>query len=134
MLHCVVEEADTVAKKQAAKSKPRETVPQAGAAGDMAQAIGESLADLMNRKDALVRQLADVNQRIASASQAGRRLLAAAPQLHDSRAVQGRRAEEDADRRSEDWQWQAEAAGPAGSAVGCANRAHPGGRGQGPHR
>ena len=68
-----------MAKKQAAKTKPRETVPQAGAAGDVAQAIGESLAELMNRKDALVRQLADVNQRIASASQAGRRLLAAAP-------------------------------------------------------
>ena len=68
-----------MAKKQAAKTKPRETVPQAGAAGDVAQAIGESLADLMNRKDALVRQLADVNQRIASASQAGRRLLASAP-------------------------------------------------------
>lgn len=72
-----------MAKKQAAKAaattKTRLAVARAGAAGDVAEVIGESLADLMNRKDALVRQLTDVNRRIASASQAGSRLMQAVP-------------------------------------------------------
>ena len=54
---------------------------QSATVGEVAEYIGESLGDLMNRKDALVRQLADVNQRIASAGQAGSRLLQAVPRF-----------------------------------------------------
>ena len=68
-----------MAKKQAAKKNAPVAVPRAGAAGEAAEYIGESLADLMNRKDALVRQLASVNQRIASVSQIGSRLMKAVP-------------------------------------------------------
>lgn len=70
-----------MAKKQAAKTKTRVAVSQAGTAGDVAEYIGESLADLMNRKDALVRQLADVNQRISSVSRVGSRLIQAMPRF-----------------------------------------------------
>ena len=73
----------TVAKKQAAKAK-KQAAPaqkQAATVGEVAEYIGESLGDLMNRKDALVRQLADVNQRIASAGQAGSRLVQAVPRF-----------------------------------------------------
>lgn len=41
----------------------------AASVGVMAEYIGSSLADLMNRKDALARQLADVNGQIAAARQ-----------------------------------------------------------------
>ena len=64
-----------MAKKQPAKKKAP------GAAGEAAEYIGESLADLMNRKDALVRQLATVNQRITSVSQIGSRLMEAVPRF-----------------------------------------------------
>ena len=72
-----------MAKKQAAKTKAAETNAPVtvSRADEAAEYIGESLADLMNRKDALVRQLANVNQRIASASQAGSRLVQAVPRF-----------------------------------------------------
>ena len=72
-----------MAKKQAAKTKAAK--PNApvtvSRADEAAEYIGESLADLMNRKDALVRQLANVNQRIASVSQVGNRLVQAVPRF-----------------------------------------------------
>ena len=70
-----------MAKKQAARKKAPVKVSRAGAAGEAAEYIGESLADLMNRKDALVRQLANVNQRIASVGQIGNRLMEAVPRF-----------------------------------------------------
>lgn len=67
-----------MAKKQAARTKAPVT---ASRTEEAAEYIGESLGDLMNRKDALVRQLAIVNQRIASVSQMGGRLIEAVPRL-----------------------------------------------------
>ena len=49
-----------------AKTKPENT---AASVGQVAEYIGSSLADLMNRKDALARQLSDVNGQIAAARQ-----------------------------------------------------------------
>ncbi|MBK5296963.1 MAG: hypothetical protein JJE40_07385 [Vicinamibacteria bacterium] len=60
-----------MAKKQTAE-KTGAKVPESGAgavAGQVAESIGTSLAHLMNRKDALVRQLAEVEQQISSARQ-----------------------------------------------------------------
>ena len=72
-----------MAKKQAAKTKAAKTNAPVtvSRADEAAEYIGESLADLMNRKDALVRQLANVNQRIASVSQMGSRLIEAVPRF-----------------------------------------------------
>lgn len=72
-----------MAKKQAAKTKAAKTNAPVtvSRADEAAEYIGESLADLMNRKDALVRQLANVNERIASVSQAGSRLVQAVPRF-----------------------------------------------------
>jgi len=71
-----------VAKKQAAKAKAEKTnALVVSRADEAAEYIGESLADLMNRKDELVRQLANVNQRIASVSQVGSRLVQAVPRF-----------------------------------------------------
>ena len=72
-----------MAKKQAAKTKTAKTNAPVtvSRADEAAEYIGESLADLMNRKDALVRQLANVNQRIASVSQVGSSLVQAVPRF-----------------------------------------------------
>ena len=72
-----------MAKKQAAKTKTAKTNAPVtvSRADEAAEYIGESLADLMNRKDALVRQLANVDQRIASVSQVGSRLVQAVPRF-----------------------------------------------------
>lgn len=60
--------ADKSAGRKAGKTAPAAT-PQntAASVGQVAEYIGSSLADLMNRKDALARQLADVNGQIAAA-------------------------------------------------------------------
>jgi hypothetical protein len=58
-----------VAKKQT-KKKPGAKVsdsPQVSVTNQVAEYIGMSLADLMNRKDALARQLATVDQQISAA-------------------------------------------------------------------
>ena len=70
-----------MAKKQATASARRVSASKTGAAGQVAEYIGESLADLMNRKDALVRQLGDVDRRIASVRQAGAKLVEKVPGL-----------------------------------------------------
>ena len=70
-----------MAKKQATASAKRVPANKTGAAGQVAEYIGESLADLMNRKDALVRQLGDVDQRIASVRLAGAKLVETMPRL-----------------------------------------------------
>jgi hypothetical protein len=63
-----------VTKKKAGKAASGNvpnptTVPEttADTVGQFAEYIGASLADLMNRKDVLARQLADVEQQISSA-------------------------------------------------------------------
>jgi hypothetical protein len=65
--------------KKAARKAPEG--PQASVAGNVAEYIGTSLADLMNRKDALVRQLGDVDRQIASVRDMGARLASAVPRL-----------------------------------------------------
>ena len=56
--------ADKSSGRKAGKATPENT---AASVGQVAEYIGSSLADLMNRKDALARQLADVNGQIAAA-------------------------------------------------------------------
>lgn len=71
-----------MAKKQT-KTAARNT-PEGGrgaVAGSVAEFIGTSLADLMNRKDALVRQLGEVDRQIASVRQVGAKLAGAVPRL-----------------------------------------------------
>ena len=57
--------ADKSARRNAGKAATRDNT--AASVGQVAEYIGSSLADLMNRKDALARQLADVNGQIAAA-------------------------------------------------------------------
>ena len=70
-----------MAKKQATASAKRVPASETGAAGQVAEYIGTSLADLMNRKDTLVRQLGDVDRQIASVRQAGAKLVETMPRL-----------------------------------------------------
>lgn len=58
-----------LAKKSAGRKavKPAKPENTAASVGQVAEYIGSSLADLMNRKDALARQLADVNGQIVAA-------------------------------------------------------------------
>ena len=65
--------------KKAARKAPKG--PQGSVAGNVAEYIGASLADLMNRKDALVRQLGDVDRQIASVRDMGARLASAVPRF-----------------------------------------------------
>jgi len=65
--------------KQAARKAP--VSPQGSVAGNVAEYIGTSLADLMNKKDALVRQLGDVDRQIASVRDVSARLASAVPRL-----------------------------------------------------
>ncbi len=59
------------------------------AAGDVAEFIGTSLGDLMNRKDALVRQLVDVDRQIASVREVSATLASAVPRLVGLRRLAG---------------------------------------------
>ena len=74
-----------MAKKQAAApGRSRD------AAGQVAEYVGASLADLMNRKDALARQPAEVEQAIARAGrQAGAKVARAVPGAKRARALPG---------------------------------------------
>lgn len=63
-----------MAKKQATRKQPKAKAGanvsdsrQASVTNQVAEYIGTSLADLMNRKDALARQLATVDQQISTA-------------------------------------------------------------------
>ena len=71
-----------MAKKQTKKAaRKAPNGPQGSVAGNVAEYIGTSLADLMNRKDALVRQLGDVDRQIASVRDMGARLASAVPRF-----------------------------------------------------
>ena len=64
-----------MAKKQTKKAARKvPDSPQGSVAGNVAEYIGTSLADLMNRKDALVRQLGDVDRQIASVREVSAKL------------------------------------------------------------
>ena len=73
--------------KKAARKVPDS--PQGSAAGNVAEYIGTSLADLMNRKDALVRQLGDVDRQIASVREVSAKLANAVPRLVGLRRLAG---------------------------------------------
>jgi hypothetical protein len=71
-----------MARKQTKKTTRKAPKgPQASVAGNVAEYIGTSLADLMNRKDTLVRQLGDVDRQIASVRDVGAKLASAVPRF-----------------------------------------------------
>lgn len=76
-----------MAKKQAAaQGRSRD------AAGELAEYVGTSLAELMNRRDALARKLAAVERAIATAGrQAGAKVAGAVPGVNRARQMPGAR-------------------------------------------
>jgi hypothetical protein len=75
----VIDVAKRATKKTAAAGAS--TSRTASAADQLAEYIGASLGDLMNRKDALMRQLASVDQQIAAARRRVRDAAAKLPAL-----------------------------------------------------